>query len=186
MRLQIRKEEVEGATMMIMRDHPPRDAPEPFNTVGVRIIGRGVDQAQMLFEFGQHTAHEERASRGMGLEIVGNHDGDASSLLRTSHSATHLLTENISSAPCGNAAIKPTITPVQQAKAIDFPIIPRCFNQALPASSFLRPDARESGVKGHLHLVLQIQVSLWQQGKQISQVVGKLIPKVSLNQIMNG
>src|SRR5579875_4015931 len=168
--------------MMIMRDHPPRDAPEPCNTVGVRIIGRGIDQAQMLFEFGSHTAHEQRASRGMGLEIVGNHDGNASSLSRTSHSATYLLTENISSAPCGNAAIKPTITPVQQAKAIDFPIIPRCFNQALPTSSFPRPDARQGRMKSHLHLILKVEVSAWEQFEQISQVGGKLIPLVSLNQ----
>ncbi len=172
--------------MVIMRDHSPRGAPEPFNTVGVRIIGRGIDQAQMLFEFGQHTAHEQRASRGMGLEIVGNYDGDASSLLRTSHGATHLLAEDISDTPCGNAAIKPTITPVQQAKAIDFPIIPRCFNQTLPASSFPRPDARQGRMKSHLHLILKVEVSAWEQFEQISQVGGKLIPLVSLNQIMNG
>ena len=45
MRLQIREQKVKRATMMIMRDHPPRDAPEPFNAVGVRIIGRSIYQA---------------------------------------------------------------------------------------------------------------------------------------------
>jgi hypothetical protein len=50
--LQVREQQVERATMMIMRDHPPRDAPEPFNAIGIRIIGGCVHQAQMLFEFG--------------------------------------------------------------------------------------------------------------------------------------
>jgi hypothetical protein len=122
----------------------------------------------------------------MGLEIVGNYDGYSSSLLRTSDSSSYLLAEDISGASCSNAAIEPAITPVQQTKAIDFPIIPRCFNQALPASSFSRPDARQSWVKRHLHLILQIEISLRQQGEQINQVGGKLIPQISLNQIMNG
>jgi hypothetical protein len=41
-------------------------------------------------------------------------------------------------------------------------------------------------MKRHLHLILQVEVSAWQQGKQISQVGGKLIAQVSLNQIMDG
>jgi hypothetical protein len=41
-------------------------------------------------------------------------------------------------------------------------------------------------MKSHLHLILQIEVSAWQQSEQISQVGGKLIPQVSFNQIMNG
>jgi hypothetical protein len=139
----------------------------------------------MLFQFGQHAAHEQGASRGMGPEIVCNHDGHSSSLLRTSHGTTHLLTEDISGAPRGNTAIKPTITPVQQPKAIHLSIIPRRLDEALPTSSFSGPDARECRVKGHLHLVLQIQVSVWQQSEHISQVGGKLIPQVNLNQIRN-
>src|SRR5947209_17265747 len=122
----------------------------------------------------------------MSLEIAGNHNGYSSSLLRTSHSATHLLTENISGAPCGNTAIKPAITPVQQTKAVDFPIISRCFNQALPASSFSRPDARQGRMKRYLHLVLEIQVSVWKHGEQISQVSRKLLPQISLDQIIHG
>ncbi len=66
------------------------------------------------------------------------------------------------------------------------PIISRCFDQALPASSFPRPDARQRRMKGYLHLILQIEVSTRQEDKQVFQVGGKLIPQISLNQIMNG
>jgi len=41
-------------------------------------------------------------------------------------------------------------------------------------------------VKGYLHLILQIKISLRQKRKHILQVGGKLIPQVSLNQIANG
>ena len=99
----------------------------------------------------------------MGFEIVGNHNGYSFSLFGTGHSSTYLLAEHISGASGSNTAIKPTIPPVQQAKAVDLPIIPRCFDQALPASSFSRPDARKGRVKSHLHLVLQIEISMRQQ-----------------------
>ena len=122
----------------------------------------------------------------MGLEMVGKHHGHPSSLLGTSHSATHLLAEHISSASGSNTAIEPAITPIHQAKTIHFPIIPRRFDQALPASSFSRPNARQGRVKSYLHLILQIEVSAWQESEQISQVGGKLVPQVSLDQVMNG
>jgi hypothetical protein len=41
-------------------------------------------------------------------------------------------------------------------------------------------------MKSHLHLILQIQISAWQHSEQISQVGGKLIPQVSLYQIVYG
>src|SRR5205823_13087139 len=83
-----------------------------------------------------------------------------------------------------NPAIEPAITPVYQTKAIGLAIIPRRFDQALPAPSFPRPDARQRRVKGKLNLILEIKVSAWHEGKQRRQVGGKLIPQISLNQIM--
>ena len=41
-------------------------------------------------------------------------------------------------------------------------------------------------MKGHLHLILQIEISLRQKREQVFQIGGKLIPQVSLDQIMNG
>jgi hypothetical protein len=41
-------------------------------------------------------------------------------------------------------------------------------------------------MKSHLHLILQREVSAWQQSEQISQVGRKPIPPISFNQIMNG
>jgi hypothetical protein len=41
-------------------------------------------------------------------------------------------------------------------------------------------------VKGELHLILQIQVGLGQEGEQGSKIGGKLIPQISLDQRLNG
>src|SRR5215471_21504691 len=76
-----------------------------------------------------------------------------------------------------------TITPIHQAKTIHFPMIPRRFDQALPASSFSRPDARQGRMKSHLHLILLIEVSTWQESEQSSQVGGKLVPQVGFDQV---
>jgi hypothetical protein len=80
MLLHIREQQLESVAMMIMRHDPSRDAPEPFNAVSVRIIGRRIDQVQMLFQLGEHTAHEQGASRRVGPEIVCNDDGNSSPL----------------------------------------------------------------------------------------------------------
>ena len=80
MLLQISEQQLKRAALMIMRHDPSRDAPEPFNAVGVRIISRCLDQVQMFFQLGEHTAHEQGASPGVGPEIVSNDDGNSSPL----------------------------------------------------------------------------------------------------------
>jgi hypothetical protein len=41
-------------------------------------------------------------------------------------------------------------------------------------------------MKGHLHLILQIEVRAWQKREQRFQVSGQLTPQISLDQIMHG
>ena len=113
MLLHIGEQQLKRAAVMIMRHDPSRDPPEPFNAVGVRIIGRRIHQVQMLFQFGEHAAHEQGAGRRVGLEIVGKHDGNSSPLLGTSHGSTYLLAERLGRASRSDSAIEPAIAPVQ-------------------------------------------------------------------------
>src|SRR5437588_7372088 len=166
MLLHIREEQFESAPVMIMGHDSSRDAPEPFDAVGIRIIGRSIHQIQLILKLAEQAAHEQGASGSMSLQIVGNHDGHPSPLLGTSHGGTHLLTEHLSSASRSNSAIEPAIAPVHQTEAIDLAIVPRRFDQALPTSPFEAPDTRESRVKSHLHFILQIEVSAWHKGEQ--------------------
>jgi hypothetical protein len=103
--------------------------------VGIRIISRRIHQVQMLLQFGEHAAHEQGASRGMGLEIVRNHDGHASPLPGTSHSSTHLLAEHLGGASRSDSALEPARAPVDQPKAVDLAVISGGFNQALSTST---------------------------------------------------
>jgi hypothetical protein len=68
------------------------------------------------------------------------------------------------------------VLPDIKSNKVDFAVIPRCFDQTLPVSPFSRPDPCESRVKGHLHLILEIEISMWQQSEYVFQVSGKLIP----------
>jgi len=60
MLIHIGEQQLEGATMMIMRHGPPRDTPEPFDAVGIWIIGRRIDQVQVLFQFGEPYSRTSR------------------------------------------------------------------------------------------------------------------------------
>ena len=121
------------------------------------------------------------------MPIVSNHDRHTSSLFGTSHSAPHLFTKHISSASCSNTAIEPAITPVDQAKAIDLAIIPRCFDQALPTPPLATPDARQRRMQGDLDLILQVHVGSRQQPQQPGQILGQLVPQQRIrHQVVNG
>src|SRR5712692_7640654 len=65
----IHKQKFERVAMMVMRDTSSRDAPEPFNASGVRVVGRSVDKVQMFSQFSKHVAHEQGASRCVGLRL---------------------------------------------------------------------------------------------------------------------
>ena len=52
MLLHIPEELLERATVMIVRHDSSRDAPEPFDAVGIRVIGGGIHQIQVILEFG--------------------------------------------------------------------------------------------------------------------------------------
>jgi len=97
-----------------------------------------------------------------------------------------LLAEDIGRASWSDSSIEPTIAPVQQAKTIHLAIIPWRFDQALSTPPFAGPNTCERRVKGHLHLILQIEVSPWHKRKYVLQIGGKLTPQISLDQIMNG
>ena len=66
------------------------------------------------------------------------------------------------------------------------PIVKRSLDQALAPSPFATPHTCEGRVKSHLHLILQIEVCAWHQREQLQPVAAKLIPQISLHQILHG
>src|SRR5215470_5307359 len=84
------EQKLEVSPLVIMCDHSSRDTPEPFNAVGIGIIGRRINEIQLLLELGEHATHQEGTSGSVCLEIVSNHDGDAPTTFRASHRGAHL------------------------------------------------------------------------------------------------
>jgi hypothetical protein len=123
---------------------------------------------------------------GVGLEIVHNDNRHAPPRLRTSHRSTHLLTKDISRPSRGNPAIKPTVSPVHQPKAVDLAIIAWRFHQALPAPPFPAPDPGEGRMKGKLYLVLQVEIGSREQRQEFGHIGRKLTPQISFNQVLHG
>ena len=70
----------------------------------------------------------------------------------------------------GDPAIKPPIAPVHQSKAIDLAVIARCFHQSLPTTPFQAPNSRKGGVKGKLHLILQIEIGSREQRQEVRHI----------------
>src|SRR5450755_2874187 len=73
MGLHIGDQELEVMPLMIMRDHASRDTPEPFNAVGVGIIGRSIDQIQLLLQLGEpgsRTSREPAAVWALRLSAI--------------------------------------------------------------------------------------------------------------------
>src|SRR5947209_465544 len=173
-------------TMMIMRDNAAGDAPEPLNAMRIRVIGRRVDQRQLIAEVGQHAAHEQGPVSGVGLEIVSNDNRYTSPRFRTSYRRTHLVAKDISRSSCGNPAIKPPVAPVYQPKTVDLAVVSRSFDETLAAPTFEAPDPRERGVKGKLHLILQVKIGSREQRQQLGQISGKQTPQISFDQVPHG
>ena len=151
----------------------------PFDAVGIGIIGGRIDQVQTLLQLGEHAAHKQGPSRRVRFEIISHHESDAPAMFGASHGCTHLVTEHLSCSSRRNSATLPAIAPIHQAKAVDLAVIARCLDQALPTSAEALPDTGERRVKGNLELILQIQVGLRQQSRQVG---GKLIPQISFHQ----
>ena len=40
-------------------------------------------------------------------------------------------------------------------------------------------------MKGELHLILQVEIRLWQSSEEIWHIGGKLTPQISLNQVFH-
>jgi len=67
---------------------------------------------------------------------------------------------------------------------------PRCRGKSdawtLTAPTFQAPDPRERGVKGKLHLILQIEIGSREQRQQVGHIGRKATPQISFDQVFDG
>ncbi len=60
----------------------------------------------------------------------------------------------------------------RQAKAVDLAVVPRGLDEALRVPSLAAPDTSEVWVKGKLHLILQVEIGLWQEVSRSGRSAG--------------
>src|SRR5712691_7348422 len=78
-------------------------------------------------------------------------------------------------------AIKPSVAPIDQPKAVHFAVVAWGLDQTLPTPPLETPDACERRMKGELHLILQVEVGVWQSPEELWHIGRKLTPQISLD-----
>lgn len=136
----------QGSPLMVRGDLPSRPAPEPLDPVGVGIIGWRVNDPQVVLPLGEPLAHQLRARRCMGPQVVHEYQRQASSGSRPGDGRPHLGTKDIGGASWGQSAVKLARTPIDEAEAIALVVGARGLDQLLPATVLSAPDPRERGM----------------------------------------
>jgi hypothetical protein len=184
--LDILQQRSKSASLMIMRDLPSCPAPQPLDPIGIWVIGGRIDEPQTVGKLRQHLTHQSRPARGMGTQIVDEDDGYAPSGPRPGDGGPDLGAKNISGASWSQSAVKPALTPINEAETIDLVVGPGRLDQALPPSAFATPDAGQGRMERKLDFILQIEISLGQEGEQFFQVWRHFMEQVRLYESSHG
>jgi len=97
-----------------------------------------------------------------------------------------LVAEQVGPAPGADAPVKPAVAPIDQAEAVGFLVVARGLDQALAAPPLATPDARECGMESNLDLVLEVAITLREEGAQVGHGGGELIPQSGLHEVSHG
>ena len=171
---------------MVVRDLPPRPAPEPLDPISVWVVGGGVNKPQVVMQLGQHLAYQLRPCGRMRAQVIDDDDRHAPASPRAGDRSPHLGAKDIRGAAWSQPAVKPPVAPVDQSEAIDFVVGPWSFDEALSASAFATPDAREGWMKGQMDFILEIDIGVGQEGPQGFQVWRHFLEHIGLDQRSHG
>src|SRR5262245_20970375 len=152
-----------GGPLMVMGDLAARPAPEPLDPVGVRIVGWRVNKPQVVRQLGQHLAYQLRARGRMGTQVVDDHKRYAPAGTRPGDSGPDLGAKDIRRTAWGQTAVKPALTPIDEAEAIDLVVGAGGLHQPLPATAFPAPDPRERGMERKPDFILEIEIGVRQE-----------------------
>lgn len=175
-----------GGPLMVMGDLAARPAPEPLDPVGVRIVGWRVNKPQVVRQLGQHLAYQLRARGRMGPQVVDDHKRYAPAGTRPGDSGPDLGAKDIRRTAWGQTAVKPALTPIDEAEAIDLVVGAGGLDQPLPATAFPAPDPRERGMERKPDFILEIEIGVRQEGPQFFQVGRHVLQEIGLDKSGNG
>src|SRR5262245_11272702 len=101
----------------------------------------------------------------MGAQVVHEHERHTSAGARPGNRSPDLGAKDIGRASWGQSAVKPALTPIDEAKTIDLVVGARGLDQPLAATAFPAPDPRKSGMKRKLDLILEIEIGVRHEGQ---------------------
>src|SRR5262249_44705513 len=122
----------------------------------------------------------------MGAQVGHDHERHAPAGARAGDGHPDLGAKDIRRAAWGQAAVKPALTPIDEAKTIDLVVGSRGLDQPLAATPFPAPDPREGGMKRKLELLLERDISLRQEGPQGFQIWRHFLQEIDIDKRGNG
>ena len=122
----------------------------------------------------------------MGAQVVDAHKRHAPAVARSRDRGPDLGPQDIRCTSWGQTAVKPALTPIDEAAAIDLGIGAGCLDQPLPAPAFPAPDSRESGMERTLDFILEIEIGVRQEGPQVVQVWWHVLQAIGIDKRGNG
>ena len=175
-----------GGPLMVMGDLAARPAPEPLDPVGVLIVGWRVNKPQVVRQLGQHLAYQLRARGRMGTQVVDDNQRYAPAGTRPGDSSPDLGAKDIRRTAWGQTAVKPALTPIDEAEAVDLVVGAGGLDQPLPATAFPTPDPRERGMECKPDFILEIEIGVRQEGPQFCHVGRHVLQEIGLDKSGNG
>jgi len=175
-----------GFALMIVGHRLAAHPPQPLDAIGVRVIGRSVDQMQLALQLGQYLTNQPRAGLGVRSQVVGNHNRHSATGRRAGDGRTHLFAKRRCCTARRQAAIKPAVHPVHDAEAVELGVYSRGDYQSLAPPIFAAPHPGQRRVKGKLHFILEVDIRPWQHVEQGGQIRRKVVKEVAFDQIGAG
>lgn len=172
----------QGVVMMVMGYLVPERREETFRGVRLGIVGRGVDEAEIVPVLIDARAELLGATEGMDTQIIRQDHGHLATIVRTLDKVIDLATIRVGGAPQGNTVGEPAVAPIGGDESDDFGTLARGTDQTLAVMAFARPATGDRRMQTDVDLVLDVQIRLGQQAQQIGDIDGNLIPEIVIDE----
>lgn len=170
--------------VMVMGDPRPHRPPEPLGGVRVRVVGRGVDQANLVGVCVEPGSEPLGATTGVDPEVVPQDESDAAAFLGALDQVVQLEADRGAVAMPTDAVREPTGAPVGRPKPDQLAILPGRAHPPLAPASLARPGAGKGRMQVQIDLILDVEIGVRQQAQKIVDVRGDFGLQVGLDQPM--
>jgi hypothetical protein len=160
----------ERLAAMVVRHRPAELPPEHLDAITVRIVGRRVDQDQVLAALLDQSPQQPRAAHRVDAQVVEQDDRHSVPGAGALDGPTELGTQGLRCALLGQRPVDPALPPVHQPETPALLVLAGCLHQPLTPPSCPAPHPSQGGMEGDLHLILEGEIGPRQESQQCGQV----------------